>query len=136
MALPAPAMNAGFFAFTTAAAELRAGRRGAAVGAAVAEKLRARWLSAVVVSTQLWSIVNYANFALVPHEFRVVVGGGAALLWNVYLSVQQNRTAAGGATRLVPFFLWAPEVEWPEGSWPRIAADGAPPGRPPGQPLR
>ena len=88
---------------------------------AVRAKLRAVWLPTVVVSTQFWSITNYANFALVPHELRVVVGASAALAWNVFLSAQQS---GGSNNKAVPFF-WSPRILWEDGSWPRIVADEA-----------
>ena len=124
--LPAPVMNAGFFSFTTAAAELlRAPRPPAAdIGAAVADKLRERWPAAVIVSTQMWTVVNYINFLVIPHEFRVVFGGAAALIWNTYLSSQNGRAHGSTGAPSVPL-LWSPEVEWRRGAWPRIVT---PPG--------
>ena len=119
-AVPAPAVNAAFFSYSTALDELRRGRDAAAAARAVDKKLRSVWLPTVVVSTQFWSFTNYANFALVPHELRVVVGATAALVWNAFLSAQQSSGAGG--TKAVPFF-WSPRVLWEEGRWPRIVAD-------------
>jgi hypothetical protein len=114
-ALPAPAINGAFFAYSTALDGLRRGHDAAAVRAAVRQKLRTSWLPTVIVSTQVWSLTNYLNFSFVPHEFRVLVGATCSLLWNAYLSSQQS----SGASKAVPFF-YNPDVLWEEGRWPRI----------------
>lgn len=131
-AVPAPILNAGFFSFSTAV------EWGLAHGSsedthtagdlttAIRNKLEHRWLQTVIVSTQVWGGLNYLNFRLTPVYARVFVGSVLALLWNVFLSLQQHRAEGGssdsgsGKRHNVPF-LWQPQVEWTS-SGPRIVS--------------
>ena len=128
-AVPGPLINAGFFSYSTAVEELRRGGDAATALAAAREKLRTRWLPTVVVSTQLWAVLNYVNFRFVSNEFRVLFGMTANLAWNFVLSQQQ--ALPPGVRAKVPF-LWSPDVHWSKesGSWPRIAMEAeAPPSK-------
>ena len=118
-AVPGPVVNAGFFSYSTAMEDLRKGGNLDTAIEAAREKLRTRWLPTVIVSTQMWAALNYANFRFVPNEFRVLFGMTANLFWNFLLSQQQ--ALAPGAKAQMPLF-WAPDVHWPKesGSWPRI----------------
>lgn len=103
-AVCAPPLNAAFFIFSTAAehAVQRPQPLSAesldVVTAEIRERLEHRWLPTVVASTCTWAPVNLANFTFVPLEYRMLTASFFALLWNIFLSLQQHQTAGSEDT--------------------------------------
>lgn len=98
--LPAPALNAGFFTFSTVMEHLVMEREPLQkldhLRAALKERMMVRLWPTVVRSAQVWSTVNILNFTLVPLDYRMLVGSAFALGWNVYLSLKQHEQAEAG----------------------------------------
>lgn len=59
----------------------------------IAEKLATRLPSTLIASASVWPFVNWANFTFTPPHLRNVVAASVALLWNVFLSLQNSGRA-------------------------------------------
>jgi hypothetical protein len=64
---------------------------------ALAEKLRTKWMGALVASWRFWPAVNIFNFAFIPVHFRVLYVNCLSLFWSGYLSHVNARRLAPGA---------------------------------------
>ena len=88
-----PPFNCCLFAVvTTAEHAIRpdARERAHELPADIYEKLRTRLPATLIASASVWPLFNYVNFALTPLHLRTVTASGAALLWNVFLSLQNS----------------------------------------------
>jgi len=95
-AVPAPIMNAAFFAFSTLGEHVLlrehplAPEQLAACGALLRRKLEVQFAPTVVRSACVWIPTNLVNFYVVPLEYRMLAGSSVSFLWNIYLSLVQH----------------------------------------------
>ena len=113
-AMIAPAWNAAFFSWCTAAEHFAYHPTPLAtihqLGPAIADKLFDKLPKTLAVSTTVWPLINYLNFAYVPLHLRNVVASACAFLWNIFLSLQQHGTGRRRATAVgVPAVGGGPE---------------------------
>ena len=96
-----PAFNGAFFCYNGTMLHTLNDPRGVATPegrAALREKLglklETQLLPTVLRSCSLWVPFNICNFLWCPLEYRMLSGGLVALGWNVFLSLEAQRTAA------------------------------------------
>ena len=92
--VPAPIMNAAFFAGTTFAEHLALHERPLETlddcAALVRHKIEVQFLPTVARSAMLWIPFNLINFRFVPLEYRMMAGSAVSFGWNAYLSIIQH----------------------------------------------